>query len=88
MNQIINMMIRLVMRKVLNKGIDAGFAHAGKMRGRKNADQPQIDDYGNPVQSRTAQQEIRAERRARREGKQQTRQAKQAMKVTRRLNKF
>ena len=33
MNQIINMVIKILMRKVVSKGIDAGFNKASSMRG-------------------------------------------------------
>ena len=75
MNQIINMVMRIIMRRVLSKGVDAGFKKASGLRnGRKAPPQGRIDDYGNmraqngptPEQQR-AQQEIRAARRARRE---------------------
>jgi hypothetical protein len=78
MNQIINMFIRLVMRKVMSKGIDAGFSKAASMRGmgkRKQQPAGEIDDYGNPVNRSApegdgqARREIRAARRARREGR-------------------
>ncbi|KIN72851.1 hypothetical protein [Sulfitobacter guttiformis] len=70
MNQIINMFLRIIMRKVMSKGIDAGINKASSMRnGRKQQQQPkgEIDDYGNPVQRGPSQQEVRAARRAKRE---------------------
>jgi hypothetical protein len=91
MNQIINMIMRAIMRKLLNKGIDAGFNKAASMRGGGKQQQPQgeIDDYGNPVQSGPTQQEVRAARRAKRQGGGQSgQQTKQAMKMARRATKF
>ncbi|WP_050930043.1 hypothetical protein [Aestuariivita boseongensis] len=54
-NQIINMIIRRVMRIAVNKGVDMGIQGASsaakKMRNGKKAqgDDVYIDDYGNPV---------------------------------------
>ena len=69
MNQIINMFTRLVMRKLMSKGIDAGIKGAtGMARGRKKQPVGEIDDYGNPTQQADTSERdrIRAERRARR----------------------
>jgi hypothetical protein len=91
MNQIINMIMRSIMRKMVNKGIDAGFNKAASMRGGGKPQQPQgeIDDYGNPVQRGPSQQEVRAARRAKREGGgQAANQTKQAMKMARRAGKL
>ena len=58
-NQIINMIIRRVMRIAVNKGVDMGIkgasAAAQKVRpGKKSAnrDEVYIDDHGNPVHRR------------------------------------
>ena len=69
MNQIINMIMRILMRKMVSKGVDAGLKKASSMRGGPKPQQPQgaIDDYGNPVKNGPTQQEVRAARRARRE---------------------
>ena len=69
MNQIINMVIKILMRKVVSKGIDAGFNKASSMRGGGKQPQPQgeIDDYGNPIKRSPSQQEVRAARRAKRQ---------------------
>ena len=91
MNQIINMIIRQLTRKLLNKGIDAGFNKASSLRsGRgQQPQQGEIDDYGNPVQEGPTQQEVRAARRANRQnGGQGAKQAKQALKVVRRAGKL
>lgn len=79
MNQIINMIIRTVMRKLLNKGIDAGFNKAASMRSNK-AQQPQgeIDDYGNPVQRNSSNQP----------GDNSAKQAKQAIRMARRAGRM
>lgn len=81
MNQILNMFMRLVMRKMMSKGIDAGFKGAsGMARRRKQQQQPmgEIDDYGNPTgrsgsapKDTSERDRIRAERRARRASRQQ-----------------
>ena len=48
-----------------------------------------IDDYGNPVKGNPTQEEVRAARRAKRQGGGQgPRQAKQAMKMIRRAGKL
>ena len=89
MNQIINMIMSTVMRKLLNKGIDAGFNKAASMRGgRQQPAQGQIDDYGNPITQGQSKQEIRAARQAKRQNTQSANQAKQAMKMARRASKF
>ena len=70
MNQVINMFMKLIMRKAMNKGIDAGFKGAtGMARRRNQKPQGAIDDYGNPTgQSATPERDrIRAERRAKRQ---------------------
>ncbi len=69
MNQIINMVMRILMRKMVSKGIDAGFNKASSMRNGRQKPQRQgeIDDYGNPVKRGPTQQEVRAARRARRQ---------------------
>lgn len=69
MNQIINMVMKILMRKVVSKGIDAGFNKASSMRNGRKQPQPQgeIDDYGNPVKRGPSQQEVRAARRAKRQ---------------------
>ncbi len=80
MNQIINMIMRLFLRKLVSKGIDAGFNKAASLR-KPTRQQGEIDDYGNPVQT---QADVRRDRQA----KKQARQAKQSMKVMRRVSKF
>lgn len=69
MNQIINMVMKMLMRKVVSKGLDAGFNKASSMRGGRKQPQPQgeIDDYGNPIKRGPTQQEVRAARRAKRQ---------------------
>jgi hypothetical protein len=37
MNQIINMVMRIIMRRVLSKGVDAGFRKAGQLRNARKA---------------------------------------------------
>ena len=57
-NQIMNMVIRRVMRLAVNKGVDIGIKGAGhaagKMRKPKQAqtDDVYIDDFGNEVRRR------------------------------------
>jgi hypothetical protein len=85
MNQIINMVMRMFMRKMVSKGIDAGFKKASSMRGKSTQPQGEIDDFGNPVQS---QSDVRAARRAQRQGGDKSaQQAEQAMKMLRRAGK-
>jgi hypothetical protein len=74
MNQIINMFLKLIMRKVMSKGIDAGIKGAtGMARKRKRAPVGEIDDYGNPTgqQDTSERDRIRAERRAKRAARNQ-----------------
>lgn len=83
MNQIINMIIRQVMRQLVNRGVNAGFNQASKMGKRKQQPMGEIDDHGNRIdpnapQTRGNQPDMRA----------QSRQAKQSMKVMRRISKF
>ena len=78
MNRIINMVIRQIMRRLFNKGIDAGFNRAGRMGNRKKQQDVEIDDYGNPVQRSGGQ----------RNGRQSARRAKQSMKVMRKIGRF
>ncbi len=80
MNQIINMIMRLFVRKLVSKGIDAGFNKAASLR-KPTQPQGEIDDHGNPVQT---QADVRRTRQA----KKQARHAKQSMKVMRRVSKF
>lgn len=69
MNQIINMVMKILMRKVVSKGIDAGFNKASSMRGGRKQPQPRgdIDDYSNPVRSGPTKEEVRAASRAKRQ---------------------
>jgi hypothetical protein len=83
MNQIINMIVRQVMRQLVNRGVNAGFNQASKVGRRKQQPQGEIDDHGNFIdpdaqQQRGSQPDMRA----------QSRQAKQSMKVMRRISKF
>ncbi len=88
MNQIINMIIRQVMNQLVRRGINAGINQAGKMGKRKQQPQGEIDDYGNPVQAQLTPEERQARRAARQERRLDTGNAKQSMKVMRRMNKF
>ncbi|MBB3993877.1 hypothetical protein GGR95_001508 [Sulfitobacter undariae] len=82
MNQIINMIIRQLTRKFVNKGIDAGFNKASSMQNnRKKQSQSEIDDYGNPIPQK-------ANPTKRLGGGQGAKQAKQAMRAMRRFGKF
>ncbi|AXI46210.1 hypothetical protein C1J03_09355 [Sulfitobacter sp. SK012] len=89
MNQLINMITRLLMRKLVSKGIDAGFNKASQLGRGQEMPAGEIDDFGNPVKT---QKQVRAERRARRQAQGQSgnggQQAKQAMKVMRRTSRF
>ncbi len=75
MNRIINMILRQITRRLVTKGIDAGFGVVSR-----RAD--------TPPEGQQTQSEIRAARRARRQGKQKTAQARQAMKALRRVTRF
>jgi hypothetical protein len=86
MNQIINMIIRQVMHQLVRRGVNAGFDQASKVGKRRN--QPEVDEDGNPVQQRQLTPEERAERRARRQARQNTGHAKQSIKAMRRFSKF
>ena len=88
MNQIINMIIRQVTRQLVNRGVKAGFNQAGKIGKRKQQPQGEIDDYGNPVQPQLSQEERQARRQARQDRRLNTGNAKQSMKVMRRMSKF
>ncbi len=84
MNQIINMVIRQVMRRLITKGVDVGFNQASKIgKRRQNVPQGGIDDYGNAV-------DVSPEENARRDraGRDQGKQARDALKNLRRLNRF
>ncbi|UWR24147.1 hypothetical protein K3756_07540 [Sulfitobacter sp. S190] len=65
MNQIINMVTRLFMRKLVSKGIDAGFNKASKMR------KPKADG---------APHDERRQRQAGRQGAKQAKQAMKVMR--------
>ncbi|MBV2360753.1 hypothetical protein KUH32_13275 [Thalassococcus sp. CAU 1522] len=74
-NQIINMVVRLVMRKLISKGVDAGMNRAFRGGGGQQS-APDTDGL-------TPQ-----ERRQMRQNNKQMRQAKQAAKVAGRMNRF
>jgi hypothetical protein len=59
-NKLIDMVLRIVMRKAINKGIDVGVDHA--MRGR-NADGPKAQHRANRQQAKRAKQRLRMARR-------------------------
>lgn len=86
MNQIINMIVRQVMHQLVRRGVNAGFDQASKIGKRRG--QPEYDEDGNPVEQRQLTPEERAERRARRQARQNTGHAKQSMKAMRRFSKF
>ncbi|QFT59734.1 hypothetical protein FIU94_12945 [Sulfitobacter sp. THAF37] len=86
MNQIINMIVRQVMHQLVRRGVSAGFNQASKVGKRRR--QPELDQDGNPVQQRQLTPEERAERRARRQARQNNGHAKQSMKAMRRFSKF
>jgi len=79
MNQIINMIIRQVMHRLVRKGVDAGFNKAAQISRKR---QPAIDDTEAPSEM------TREQRQARRQARQTEKNAKQSMKAVRRLNKF
>lgn len=59
-NQLINMVMRLFVRKALNRGIDAGIDHFAKRRGNGQGDAPQ----NSKAQAQQAKRAIRMARRA------------------------
>jgi hypothetical protein len=62
------MIMRQVMRKFVNKGIDAGLNKASSMRkGAKQPPQGAVDDFLNPAENGPSRNEVRAARRAKRE---------------------
>jgi hypothetical protein len=76
MNQIINMILRRVMGRLINKGVDFGFQQASKMgKGRNGADpQPPV----------SPEEQARRDRMGREQGK----QARKSLKNMRRLGRF
>ena len=77
MNAIINMIIRQVMRRLVNKGIDAGFNQASRMGNCKKRQDGEVDPRPMP--------ESKADKRRARQSAQR---AKQSMKVLRRIGRF
>ena len=73
-NGLINMVIRIVMRQVIGRGINAGIDMATRRR----------SEGGAPGQGEAAPQD----RRQAAEGRETARRAKQAMRVTRRIGRF
>jgi hypothetical protein len=69
MNQIINMVLRIIMRRVLSKGVDAGFKKAGALRGARKQQPPAglREPHNNQTQTGPTREEVRAARRARRQ---------------------
>lgn len=76
MNQIVNMIMRRVMGRLINKGVDFGFHQASKIGKGKNgaAQQPAV----------SPEEEARREHAGREQGK----QSRQMLKNMRRLNRF
>ncbi|MEO0402537.1 MAG: hypothetical protein AAF214_09185 [Pseudomonadota bacterium] len=81
-NQIINMILKIVMRKAIGKGIDAGVNRA--TRGRKQQHQAaphQIDDgYDDAAEPAQNTGPTQAQIRQQRQAKRAARQARQAAK--------
>ena len=79
MNQIINMIMRRVMGRLINKGVDIGFDQALKLgKGRRAS----VDRDGNPVQP-SAEEMARRDRSSREQGKQARNMVKNMRKLTR-----
>ena len=89
-NQIANMVMKIFMRKMISKGIDAGMGVVSK----KTAGNQTVENGGNGMleqdtpqkrqltpEERQRQKEVRKARRA-------ARQAKQSMKVTKRVTRM
>lgn len=92
-NQIVNMVLRIIMRKAIGKGIDAGIKGAtnvtrgrGQQRGAPSPRQVPQDDFAPDFQNEGAptQDEIRRQRQAKRAA----RQARQAAKVTGKIGRM
>ncbi|WP_372990202.1 hypothetical protein [Sulfitobacter sp.] len=76
MNQIVNMIMRRVMGRLINKGVDFGFHQASKIGKGKNG--------------KGQQAQLSSEEDARREhaGREQGKQSRDMLKNMRRLNRF
>ncbi|WP_156025915.1 hypothetical protein [Sulfitobacter sp. 20_GPM-1509m] len=81
------MIIRLIMRKAISKGIDAGIKGASNMGHRRKQGDAEIDEYGQPTG-----QDGRPRQGGNGQGngmtKQQVRQARQAARVAKRMGKM
>jgi len=86
MNQIINMIIKLLMRKTISRGIDAGFRAATTRR--KAQPRPAVDDYGNVNEPDESPRLTPEEKRQMRQRRQAKKAARQAAKVTRRMTRL
>ncbi|WP_415402705.1 hypothetical protein [Tateyamaria sp. SN3-11] len=75
------MIMRIIMRKAINKGIDAGVNKVS--RGRKQPRQQQMD-YDEAMDDGPTQAEIRQQRQAKRAA----RQARQAAKAGNKINRM
>ncbi len=79
MNQIINMIMRRVMGRLINKGVDIGFDQASKLgKGRRAS----VDRHGNPVHPRVDVL-ARRDKSSREQGKQARNMVKNMRKLTR-----
>ena len=81
MNQLINMIMRLFMRKMVSKGIDVGINKDSKMGRKKQQPMGEIDDYGNATHAQSegpSREEVRQARQAKRKAREQ-RQAVRAI---------
>ncbi len=79
MNQIINMIMRRVMGRLINKGVDIGFDQASKLGMGRRAS---VDRDGNPVQP-SAEEVARRDKSSREQGKQARNMVKNMRKLTR-----
>ncbi len=72
-NQIINMAMKMIMRKVMSRGIDAGMNMASKKSAQPQEEEPNL---------------TKEERARLQQSKDNSKRAKQAMKVTRKIGRF
>ena len=90
-NQILNMVMKIMMRKAISKGVDMGFNAVSKPKGRGQQAQmqhPDELDYDAPPQKKQLTPEQRKGKQEARRARRAARQARQAMKVTGRVTRM
>ncbi|MBO6777560.1 MAG: hypothetical protein JJ897_19130 [Marinibacterium sp.] len=87
-NQITNMVMRIVMRKAISKGIDMGLGAVSKKGGTAREQGQDVVADGQTAPKRNLIPEEKQRRQEARRARRAARQAKQAMKVTRRVGKL